>query len=367
LGPAILIISPEPWDAHAVSKHHYARVLAETGREVLFVDPPDLHPRRHGSPIAIRPAPGVEGVRVVSAPRVAAGLRFMPPVLRHWLEGRWLARLETEAGVEIGTVWLFENSRFFDMAFAGDRLKIYHQVDLNQVFHPELAAATADVCLCTTDFIRERLLAVRPDVHKIHHGTAVPRTAGDALSLQPFDVPGLHATYIGNLDMPYLDVDALAGLIGRFDHVTFHLVGGCDGRSRLFRRCGEAANAVWWGKLPFQQLASILERSDMLLVAYPKERQREQASPHKMMEYLLSGKVVVSSYTDEYKDKRHLLEMADPDQPIAEVFERVAADIADHNAEPRQAERRAFALDHVYEKQLGRIESIVREATGRQL
>ncbi len=364
MAPAILVISPEPWEAHAVSKHHYARVLAETGREVLFVDPPDL---RRNSVIELRPAADIPGVRIVSGPRVAPGLRYMPAALRRWLEGRWLASLEVKAGVEIGTVWLFENSRFFDMAFAGDRLKIYHQVDLNQVFHPDLAAATADVCLCTTDYIRERLLAVRPDVHKIHHGTAVPRTAGDALSMQPFDAPGLHATYIGNLKMTYLDVDALAELIGRFDHVTFHLVGGHDDESELFQRCCDATNVLWWGRLPFQQVASVIARSDVLLVAYQKERQRDQASPHKMMEYLLSGKVIVATYTDDYKDKRHLLEMADPDQPIAEVFERVATNIADYNAEPRQAERRAFALDHTYPKQLARIELIVHQSSARAL
>jgi hypothetical protein len=167
--------------------------------------------------------------------------------------------------------------------------------------------------------------------------------------------------------MAYLDVDALAGLIDRFDNMTFHLVGGYGVGNALFQRCGKATNAVWWGKLPFQQVASILERSDVLIVAYRKERQRDQASPHKMMEYLLSGKVVVASYTDEYKDKRHLLEMADPDQPIAEVFERVVADIEGYNAASRQAQRRAFALDHTYPKQLARIERIVQQSTGRAL
>ena len=67
-------------------------------------------------------------------------------------------------------VWLFENSRFFDLAFAGERLKIYHQVDLNQNFNPKTAAATADICFCSSDRIKERILPFNALVHKIHHG-----------------------------------------------------------------------------------------------------------------------------------------------------------------------------------------------------
>ncbi len=78
---AILLISPEPWDAHAVSKHHYARTLASQGHRVLFLDPPEPS-RRSLSLETIIDHPGVERVH---APRVAPGLRRMPGGLRRWL------------------------------------------------------------------------------------------------------------------------------------------------------------------------------------------------------------------------------------------------------------------------------------------
>ena len=37
----ILIISPESWDEHSVSKHHYAMTLAARGSSVFFLNPPD--------------------------------------------------------------------------------------------------------------------------------------------------------------------------------------------------------------------------------------------------------------------------------------------------------------------------------------
>jgi Glycosyl transferases group 1 len=336
----VLIVSPEPWDSLRVSKHHYATTLAARGSSVFFLNPPD----DSLDGIHLQPASGSPGICVVSGPRVAPGLR------------------------RIGVVWLFENSRFFDMRFAGSRLKIYHQVDLNQDFHPETAAATADICLCTTDAIAQRLRKVRPDVHKIHHGTAIAEGAPVTVDLGPFDRGGIHATCAGNLESEYLDFTALAGLVRAYPHVIFHFVGSCREDSPLRRECAGAGNVVWWGKLPSTQIPALTSRSDVLLVAYRSDAFRDQlASPHKFMEYLLSGKAVVCSYTDEYKDKRHLVTMADPAQPLAETFEHALTDLDNLNAPHRMAERRAFAMEHRYENQLARIERIVRASMGRSL
>ena len=145
----VLIVSPEPWDGHTVSKHHYAVTLAMSGYRVLFLDPPTNE--IHLVVTASQPHPNLF---VVQAPRFGRGLRFYPGFLRRWMERSWLQQLESVVGVAIDVVWLFENSRFFDMRFAGHRLKIYHQVDLNQNFNPATAARTADICFCTSDGIR---------------------------------------------------------------------------------------------------------------------------------------------------------------------------------------------------------------------
>lgn len=361
---AVLIVSPEPWDAHHVSKHHYALTLAARGTSVFFLDPPD----DSVDDIRIRPTTESPRVHVVCAPRVAAGLRFHPPILRRWLEARWLSHLEKAAGCRIGVVWLFENSRFFDLRFAGSRLKIYHQVDLNQDFHPEIAAATADVCLCTTDAIARRLSAARPDVYKIHHGTVMVGDVAPTVDLRPFERAGVHATCVGNLDSEYIDVTTLGRLVRRHPEVTFHFVGSCREGGALRQACAAAPNVVWWGKLPFTQIPALTSHSDLLLVAYRSDAFRDQlASPHKFMEYFLSGKSVVCSYTDEYKDKRHLVAMADVAQPLEEIFAQALADLHNLNAPHRMAERRAFAMEHRYENQLARIERIVLASMGRSL
>jgi hypothetical protein len=216
--------------------------------------------------------------------------------------------------------------------------------------------------------IANLLRRVRPDVHKIHHGTVVVDDAPVTIDLRPLQSGGIHATCVGNLDSQYIDAAGLSTLVQAHKDVTFHFVGTCNEGSELRRECAGAGNVVWWGKLPFTQIPALTARSDLLLVAYRSEDFRDQlASPHKFMEYFLSGKAVVCSYTDEYKDKRHLVAMAEPGHPLVETFSKALQDLGHWNAPGRMAERRAFALDNRYENQLARIEKIVLASTGRSL
>lgn len=358
----ILLISPEPWNGHSVSKHHYAVELARRGHDVLFYGPPSP-----SGPMVIEPVErdGVR-LRVVRAGRVAPGLRWFPARLRRGIEALWLKKLERKAGCRVGVVWLFENSRFFDLRFAGQRLKIYHQVDLNQDFHAVTAAATADICFCTSNFIRERLLPHQPLVFKIHHGTAQSQ-ASLALSEEQqgrLDHPGAQAAYIGNLDMAYLDAELLAQAIRALPEVRFHLVGGYTQAARLWQLAGSLPNAVWWGKLRSELIPPVLARVDVLLVTYQAARWRDQlSSPHKFMEYLASGKTIVATYTDEYKDKRHLLEMVEDVKDYLPTLGRVLGNLEHYNSPTRMTERVLFAQQHTYEKQVAKIFQLVCEHT----
>lgn len=358
---AVLIVSPEQWGAHSVSKHHYALGLAERGFPVLFLDPPSS-----GGGVEIKSSGKHKNVFNIKAPSVARGLRFYPAWLRRWLERRWLTRLEKVSGFSVGAVWLFENSRFFDMSFAGERLKIYHQVDLNQDFHVALAACSADVCFCTTDFIKARLSPHNNRTYKIHHGTPVVPCPLPLCEMQEnnFQTEGPNAVYVGNLDMAYIDSDLLERVVREFPAVRFHFVGGYTDAGLLRRQTNQRSNVVWWGKVDSTLIPTILARADIVLCIYKAAQFRDQlASPHKFMEYFASGKTIVATYTDEYKDKRHLLEMVDDSAEYVATFERVIGNLKTYNSPSRQAERVEFANQNAYPKQIDKIFSILKDGS----
>lgn len=358
-----LLISPEEWTAQAVSKHHYAMTLATRGHKVLFLNPPTAT-----TDITLSTASGRDNLLIVNAPRVARGLRFLPAVLRRAVEGRWLRRLEALTGTTIDIVWSFENSRFFDLRFAGDRLKIYHQVDLNQDFHAEEAAASADVCFCTTDPIRRRLAKVSDRVHKIHHGTALVTPPRPLTPQQAHRFAGTHvnAAYIGSLDIPYLDCELLIATVRAHPQVRFHFIGACSESSPLLQMGRHLPNTVWWGRQASESIPSLLAQVDVVLCTYLARRHRDQlASPHKLMEYFASGKVIVATYTDEYKDKRDLLVMVDDEDDYVAAFGSVVGDLPAYNAAVLQARRKAFAEGNTYERQVDRIFAIASQTAPR--
>lgn len=352
---AILLISPEPWDAHAVSKHHYARTLAAEGHQVVFLDPPVPGLRE----ISFEPVSSHPGVVRVRAPRVAPGLRRMPAKMRRWLETRWLRRLEQRLGSPIEVVWLFENSRFFDLHFGGSRLRIYHQVDLNQNFYPAIAARTADICFCTSELIRQQLLPHNSRCYRVNHGLALapdPPQLSEA-QRQRFDAPGTQALYIGNLEMAYLDVELMETIIRQHPDVQFHLVGGYKHDGRLYPHLAPFKNVHWWGKIDSALIPAVLERADVLLVCYRAEHHRDQSNPHKLMEYLASGRTIVATYTEEYAHHTNLIAMsaAGSNAGYPALFSSVLTHLPLHNAPERMAARRAFAAEHTYPRQLNRI------------
>lgn len=360
----ILLISPEPWDGHFVSKHHYAITLALQGYKVYFLNPPNNNLKT----LEVNQTK-YTNLWSLDAPQVGKGLRFYPKKLRNFFEKKWLEKLEKKIGKKFTTIWLFENSRFYNMNFAENRLKIYHQVDSNQNFHLKEASSSADICFCTTDFIKNDLTLHNKFVYKIHHG--VSQTDALALTIdqeENFTHDNINVVIVGNLDISFLDIDILIELIKKFPEINFHFVGRYNKEKKLFKNCIDLENIVWWGKVESNLIPTILSYCDISLLLYKAKSQIEKeqlASPHKIMEYLASGNVIVSTYTDEYKDKRHLLEMVDTSADYIHKFKEVVDNLSFYNSKEKQKERMSFAKNNSYEKQLEKIFSLINQHTSK--
>jgi hypothetical protein len=124
----------------------------------------------------------------------------------------------------------------------------------------------------------------------------------------------------------------------------------------MFQVFSQYQHVQFIGRVESSVIKNYLAESDVLLVCYKANEYCEQlASPHKFMEYFASGKVIVATYTDEYKDKRELLAMSEKNEEYPALFAHVVANLPQYNNAAQQEDRIAFARENSYSRQLDRI------------
>lgn len=355
----ILLISPEPWDHIFVSKHHYAIHLARLGNAVFFLNPPSTN-------ISLKETEfqNVFSVTYLGFPQ---GLRFYPKFLQRFFIKKKFNELHDLCKTEFDIVWSFDNSVFFDFsALPTTVLKLSHIVDLNQNFQVERAATTADYCFCTTDLIKNNLLKFNTKVTKINHGFNQPKN-----EIEPIPLVGtssIKALYAGNLAMPFIDWDIIFKVVIDNPKVDFIFIGPDRDRisdnldnDKAKQQLFERDNVFFVGRISADELLKYQKAADILLLAYQEDHREDQANPHKMMEYLGSGKMIVSTFTSEYTElaKKQYFLMSDKNAELPILFKKTVSELKFWNSSEKMALRKSFAQDNTYSKQIARIEACI--------
>jgi len=345
----ILLISPEPWDHMFISKHHYAVHLAERNNQVYFLNPPgkryEVQETAH------------ENLWTVFYPGFRRGLRLLPGLLQRKNILDVFLKLERLCKNQFDIVWSFDNSVFFDFNALPDRvLSISHIVDLNQDFQFKKSTATAAVCFSNTQYILAKQRIYNQQSFFIHHGY-------NFKSIEPenytFAGQGkIKVCYAGNLALKYMDWELIEGLIRNNPEIDFYFAGSGD-HQEDFQRVLANRNVYYEGLLTGERLQAFYSTADVLLILYQYRKYKEQlANPHKMMDYLGSGKMVVATWTSEYEQlhKEELIRMYKDPIPFENGLKEVASNLKKWNSVELQQQRKQYAEANSYDQQLNNIE-----------
>lgn len=348
----IIIISPDSWESLPVSKHHYAIELSKNNF-VYFINPPNNKKNSKE-----------QNVSVINEYNKIKGLRFFPKLIRKAFVKREVKSiLNSIPASTIDIVWSFDTSRLYYLELFNAHINIAHIVDYTEHFFFKELISSADFCFATSDSIIEKILMINPNVFKINHGYFQPSVVHQIGK----DQTSKHektALYIGNLTIRYLDWKSIYDLAATHKRVLFVFVGSEDGKldpmnEVFFNKTKSLDNVTFKGKLTPSEVSFELRLADFCLLAYQFDKFPFQLqNPHKIMQYLGSGKPVFASYTHEYKDT-DLIFMYNDVETIEERFNAFLNNENNHFSEESRQKRINFALDNTYPKQIERIAQII--------
>lgn len=377
--PDYVVLGTVPWESRWLIEQNLARALS-VRRRVLYVEPalspltPFRYGLRHGSARDLRglvrrrprrdDAVGI--VRPLALPPVEHPLAqaCSRPLVRRKVAGA-AARLGLERPVLVALRGLAPMRGALHERIAvyivGDWLEAGAELIGKPVgrIRAELQAdcEAADVVLCSSDALKDRLAAEGVDSSVFSHGFAddiAPRYGRPAPPVYR-SLPRPLLLYAGGID-DRLDFELLDGLADSVSGGSLLLLGPRSPRleDRELARLVARPNVHLLPAVDRKELPPFLAHADCLLMPYRTGEWAAHGSPLKLWEYLYAGPPIVASGYVDLRRHGGLVRFADD---AAGFCAEVAAALAD--PESGRDERRELALANSWERRAMQLEELI--------
>jgi len=355
----ILIVSPEYWGSNHVSKHHYALELVTKGCSVYFLDPPANKDE------VFRVS---EGLVVIKYKQRFRGLNRLPHWIRIPLLKIEIAAITKLIDDPIDVIWSFDPFRFQDLDLFKTKLKIFHSADLIFSKWDLYTAQKADLVLTTNAKILKRYQGIDRPIYNIGHGLSEYFIKIDKSASIPSFKQHPHRIavgYCGNMLMQHLDREAFKKALVENQELDFYLIGPymasnlsepVNSAERFINFIKNQANCFLLGPKPPIDLFQYLHQMDILFICY---QTNTIDNPHKTLEYLSTGKVVVSNYMQSYELRDNLIEMTKDNNQIGLLLSKVATSLKTFNSQEKRASRILYARERSYQEKIKEIEQLI--------
>lgn len=362
----ILLISPEPWGANFVSKHHYANYLSKD-HTVYFLNPATGFARSPSKGMNIEIKPIKEQLFTIDYLNLLPRLNRLPLAVQKRIYRKQAQLIAQKINAELDIVWSFDPHRYFDQEVWNAKHSIYHTVD----FHPgakfeKEIVLSSDLFLGVADLILAEHTAYRK-------GVLIPHAADLDGFRQKSEhkIPGknaIKACYVGNFHK-HIDYAILEQLAVENPDCDFIMVGPVENSNlsagnkidhTIFQKLKMLPNIYFLGSVPPDELMSIIQKCDINLVLFKKGQERIHCSPHKLMGYFYSGHITLSNYIDAHKQTEEDIIIMIPDQgQIPKAFQKIKHNLADYQQEKLQKKRREFAETNSYQNKIIEIQQLL--------
>jgi glycosyltransferase involved in cell wall biosynthesis len=360
----ILIVSPEAWGINMLSKHHYAIELAARENQVFFLNPSKPNHKK----VNLEKHPTISNILIINYTSFVKGLTKLPYWLSDTLAWFDIRRITKASGGNFDVIWNFDMYRFHNAKLFRANISILHPVDFTNT---QLALRSANyytLILSVSDAILEKFKAANKNAFFINHGVNKYILASQPIKPEALS-KRITCGYVGNLLSFAIHYENLIQIVSSNKDVDFHFIGphtnsnlgSYKSNDDFLTQLSSFPNVTLHGSLPPEKVATLIQEYDMFLICYHPEKVGEVVSNnHKVLEYLSTGKVVVSSETSTYDTLAPgLFEMVTDSTDLPQRFKLVASNLSAYNTEDLVKKRKAFARDNSYSNQIQRIENLI--------
>jgi len=361
----VWIFSQQNWNGLKVSKHHYAETLADAGAKIYYFNPPqDSGWKIKKAKLSIN---NFSNVNIVSQQfYFPINLKFHFRFLYNQLIKIQLKILRKNLPSP-DFVWSFDLSNNFPLFNFGNSFNIFHPVD--EPLNKTALNAYKGTHLILS--VTEEILSKYPDnlpKHLINHGlhnsfvkNYAPKDFNRRISV------GMS----GNWLRQDLDRNIIKEIIINHSNINFECWGNMEYDEKttdsetieFIQFLTNQFNVKLHGIVNAKELAIAYQQMDAFLICYDIQKDQSKGTNyHKVIEFLSTGRVVISNNISYYDTKPNLLEMSKSrigniELPI--IFNKVINEISLYNTTSKCEFRRNFALGNSYEKQLAKIEKLI--------
>jgi glycosyltransferase involved in cell wall biosynthesis len=369
----ILILSPQSWGKMFLSKHHYAIELAKYGNKVYFLNPP--HFQKDLPAVALNPDSAIKNLTIIDH-RISFpyNLKFHWVQLFHFLMRFHIKKVLQFIGEPVDIIWSFDLGNLYPFCLFPDKcLKIFHPVDepANKVAID--AAKGSHILFSVTNEILDKYTQYPIPRYFINHGLSEEFLKNGHSGWQRSSP--VRVGLSGNWVRPDVDRNCLLQVISEHPEVRFEFwgsyrpvdsnIGGSKDADieNFIAKLQQAPNVKLHGPVPSNQLPIAFQTMDAFLICYDVQRDQSKGTNyHKVMEYLSTGKVIISNNITTYNKEKDLVTMIperDNNRTLPALFSAIINQIDKYNAEPLRQKRSEYAHENTYKKQVERIEALL--------
>ncbi len=357
----ILIVSPEPWGQNFISKHHYANEFSKLGHKVYFLNPPS------NTNFTINDAHTPFNEVSIIDYKLVRGINKFPKFLRNFFNTQLIKGVLKESG-NLDLVISFDPFRFQNLSLFKAKKTIYFPADWHNSPLEKEISNSADLIVSVSKLLASQYKKWNDNCLSIGHGVSdlfLESNPLGSVTLPKNDK--LKIGYVGNLNYPLLDFKELKKIIEGNNNLDFHFIGP-NGNSNLskepnpfWEKMETRTNVHLLGSQPFKDIPAYLSQFDALLLCYKGfEYKIFLSNNHKMLEYLSSGKPVISHYVDEYREEDDLLYMHnDEKQDFSHFFNEIIHNLDKLESRFKVDLRRSYAKQNLYKEKAIRLIELV--------